>query len=138
MDFKLGMSNGSSTGLQLVDNDLVLITDYAESVGQRLFIRLKTQIGKWFINTNYGVDYFGSIFGKNRSKVLVDSIIKNEILKDRNVDYIDSFSSNISSQRIYSCSFKLKLFDLDELSTFKILTTEYGFAIITDGKVIFV
>lgn len=138
MDIKLITENGSSSGLQLLNGDLVLISDYHESVAQRLFIRLKTQIGKWFLNIEYGIDFFGSIFGKNRSKVLVDSIIKNEILKDVNVEYIDSFSSNISNQRIYSCEFKIKLFNLNELSTFKILTTEYGFAILTNGNVILV
>lgn len=129
MDIKL--TNGR---LNLVGGDFLLTESYEVSVAQRIQIRLKTTLGKWFLDTQYGVDYFGEVFGKNRVKTRVDNIIINEIEKDVNVLSVKSFNSNIDKKtRRYSAEFKVKLRNAPTKKVFKILTDGSGFSITTEN-----
>lgn len=47
------------------------------------------------MDSTLGVDYFGKILGKGRSKVAVDSIFQGEILKEKDVLQITKFNSSI-------------------------------------------
>ena len=83
MDILLG------TGLTLTSkNDIALTTSYAQSVSQRLTIRLKTFINEWMLDLNYGVDWLNSVFGKGRSKSAIDAIIRNTINQEPEVEMI--------------------------------------------------
>ena len=129
MDIKL--TNGR---LNLVGGDFLLTESYEVSVAQRIQIRLKTTLGKWFLDTQYGVDYFCEVFGKNRVKTRVDNIIINEIEKDVNVLSVKSFNSNIDKKtRRYSAEFKVKLRNAPTEKFFKILTDGSGFSITTEN-----
>jgi len=115
--------------------DLLLTSDHLESVGQRLYIRLKSTYGKWFLNTEYGVDWFGKIFGKVKNKTRIDMLLKDEILKEGYVEKIESFKSSISpTTRAYSCTFKVKITNISTVQEFKIITTQNGFSLLTDNN----
>lgn len=130
MDYKL--VNGK---LNLVGGDIQLTTDYFDSVAQRLYIRLKSNYGKWFLDTTYGVDYYGKVFGKVRNKTRIDLLIKDEILKEENVVRIARFISNIdNATRNYSCDFKVLLVGIETEAQYRIITTQNGFAILTDSS----
>ena len=101
MDIRL-----TPTGLDFT-TDLSLTESRVEKVAQRLYVRFKTQLGTWFFNTDYGVDYLGSILGKGRTKLSIDAIIRSEILKEVFVDSILSFESSISDRK-YTCRFTVK------------------------------
>ena len=129
MDLKL--DNGS---LVFSGGDLKLTTTYEESVAQRLFIRFKTTLGKWFLNIDYGVDYFGSVFGKNVSKNKVDMIVREQILKEPKVERITSFQSIIDrATRKYVCRFTVKAVGLDREQTYQIVTTQNGLSLLTEN-----
>lgn len=129
MDYKL--TNGK---LSLVGGDLQLTTDYFDSVAQRLYIRLKSNYGKWFLDTTYGVDYYGKIFGKVRNKTRIDLLIKDEILKDSNVVRITRFISTIDNRtRNYSCDFTVQLVGIAAETQYRIITTQNGFALLTQN-----
>jgi hypothetical protein len=83
------------------------ITQLAE---QRLLDRLQVWRGEWFINQGYGTPYRQSILKKGVTKGLIDAAIISEINKERYVDSISSFTSQIDkANRNYSCSFKVKV-----------------------------
>ena len=129
MDLKL---NGTS--LEFSGGDLKLTTTYEESVAQRLLIRFKTTLGKWFLNIEYGVDYFGSIFGKGVSKNKVDMLIREQIIKEPKVEKITSFQSVIDrNTRKYICNFTVKIVALDQVQSYQIVTTQNGLSLLTEN-----
>lgn len=83
------------------------ITYFAQDVvAQRLRIRLRTFLGEWFINTDYGLPYFERILKKGVSKTTVDNIFREHILSEPGVIQIESFTSNFDAgSRMYSCNF---------------------------------
>jgi len=130
MDIKL--TNGKTT---FTGSDFILTSDYLESVGQRIYIRLKSTFGKWFLDTEYGVDWFGKIFGKVKNKNRIDLILKSTIKKEPLVEDITYFKSEIDPMtRVYSCVFKAKIVNLVNEVEYKIITTNNGFAILTNDK----
>lgn len=129
MDYKL--LDGKLT---LVGGDILLTSDYLDSVAQRLYIRLKSNFGKWFLDTTYGVDYYGKVFGKVGNKTRIDLLIKDEIVKEQNVVRITRFQSNIDNRtRTYSCTFTVLLVGIDIEAQYRIITTQNGFAILTQN-----
>lgn len=80
-----------------------------DNVAQRLKITLQTFLGEWFLDTNVGVPYFESIFGKVVNKGSVDLILQNKILADAGVIEMVSFSSSVdTATRVYSMTFSVR------------------------------
>ena len=91
------------------DNTTVTVTgSSAESVAQRLTVKLNTFLGEWFLNTTTGVPYYQQIFGKVRSKAAIDIIFQQQISSEPGVLEITDFFSDISSGRTYSLSFRVR------------------------------
>lgn len=80
----------------------------ADALKQRLKIKFLTFKGEWFLNTNYGTPYFQQVFGKGRSKGVIDLLFRGLILEDKDVANILEFDSKLSSSRVYSLSFRVK------------------------------
>jgi len=81
----------------------------AETVGQRLKIRLLTFYGEWFINTVYGVPYFSRLLGqKQTSKAAADLIFQQQILLEEGVKEIVTFNSTFVNRK-YSLSFSVRV-----------------------------
>lgn len=128
MDIKL--TNGK---LSLVNGDISLTDSYVDSVAQRIYVRLKTTYGKWFLNIDYGIDYFGKIFGKAVNKTKVDLHITNEIRKDVEVEQLVSYKSIVDSRtRKYSAEFKIKAKGISDVLTYRVITTSNGLALLTE------
>ena len=104
MDIKLD-ENGN---VSFSNGESDVTTIGAEDLAQRLYIRLNTFQGEWFMDNTLGVDYWNRVFGKNRNKRIIDSVIQDEIFKEKDVLQITEYSSSITSQREYSCSFKVR------------------------------
>lgn len=105
MDLKLGDGHD----LKFVDNDLVLTTTESESLAQRLTIKLLTFEGEWYLDSEEGIPYFQSIFGKNRSKESVDAIFKKAITEEPEVEALLSYQSDIDDlARVFSVSFTVR------------------------------
>lgn len=91
-----------------VNGQSEVVTDSAGVVAQRLRILLRTFLGEWVFNTAYGVPYWQRILGKKISKVAVDRIMQEQILSERGVLEIVSFSSELSRTREYSMQFRVR------------------------------
>lgn len=130
MDIKLTESGR----LSIVNGNLELTKDRAESLAQRLQIRFKTYQGSWFLNTAFGINWFRDVLGKGKTKLSVDVLIQNEILKDDLVANITYFKSQISSSYVYSCLFKVKMVNSETTKIIKLLTTESGLVLMVGDR----
>ena len=93
--------------------------DKVDVVIQRLYIRLRTYFGEWFINVGYGVPYLERILGHKTKKSNIDMIMQEQILAESGVAQILSFSSTMDNpNRIYSCNFRVKTEDGEESGSF--------------------
>lgn len=90
---------------------------FTQTVAQRLFIRLRTNLSEWFINTAYGIPYLQlrgvpsttqTILGKKASKESVDLIFQQNILAENGVKEITSFNSTFTNRQ-YSMTFTVKV-----------------------------
>lgn len=88
---------------------------YTQTVQQRLYIRLRTFLGEWFLNTAYGVPYWQRILGKKITKSETDRIFQEQILSDVGVAEILSFKSSFVN-RVYSLSFTARCRNGETLS----------------------
>lgn len=80
------------------------------TVRQRLYIKLRTFRGEWFISTEYGVPYWQSILGKKVSKGSLDLIFQTAILEENGVKQITSFESTFQNRQ-YTLKFSVKVVD---------------------------
>lgn len=111
MDLKVDMNPDSPSfgDLVFINGQSPVQTGQGDDVAQRLFIKLRTFKGEWFLNTETGVPYFQSIFGKNRSKSSVDMIFQEQIMSERGVLEITEFNSLLdNARRTYSLSFRVR------------------------------
>ena len=110
MDIKLDNDPLSPTfGDVVYDNTQVTVTrNLAESVAQKLTIKLNTFLSEWFLNNEIGVPYYQQIFGKVKSKSSIDIIFQQQILAEPDVIEITEFNSSIGSGRTYSISFRVR------------------------------
>lgn len=98
------------------DNSSLTVTQsQAQSVAQKLQIKLQTFLGEWFLNTDHGVPYYQQIFGKVRSKAAIDLIFQQQISSEPYVAEIVSFESEIVPDRTYSLSFRVRT-TLDQIT----------------------
>lgn len=111
--------------LVLVDGDFKIITTQQEQLMQRLFIRLKTFSRDLFWNPSYGIDYLNKVYGINRNKNTVDSLLLNEIQKEDMVESITWLGSEVQNYK-YGCKFSVKLLSTYIPVTFYTLITENG------------
>lgn len=118
--------------LVLEGGDIKLIDSQEDLLAQRLFVRFKTFYKELFWNRSFGIDYINNVFGRARPKTSVDTIIKDEILKEPMVSDILSFSSSVSNY-YYSCSFSVQLKSQETIVNFFILQNENGLALTTEN-----
>lgn len=104
IDIKLDGSHD----ILFVNGAASMTTELGETLAQRLTIMLKTFMGEWFLNTEYGVPYYQSILGRKGGKDVVDGIFKRLIGDDAEVQSILEFESSLDSQRRYSMTFRVK------------------------------
>lgn len=125
MDILLGKD-----GKVVLDGLQLRITgDLPDKVSQRLFIRLKSNKGYWFMDKTYGVDWVNMIFGKRKKKGAIDTILQNEIYKDKYVLDIVTWRSEVTG-RGYQCEFSVKIStEQDSLLTIRLMANEFGFVI---------
>lgn len=131
MDIKFDSDNK----LLFINGDFVRTVDHLDSVAQSISVRLKTTLGKWFWDENYGVDWFGKVFGKSPNKTRIDLLLQDTINKEKYVERITQFTSNIeSTTRTYHCEFKAKIAGITKVETFYVITDQNGFLITTDSN----
>ncbi len=93
--------------LAVVDFDLALVEGAAQ-VGQRLKTRLKSFLGEWFLDTDFGVPYFQEILKKGPDLNRVIAVIQEQILADAEVLEITDFQTTYDNgARAFSYRFRV-------------------------------
>ena len=121
----------------LLDGSGFTVTDtLQEKVAQRLFVRFNTHINTWMLNLDYGVDWFGSVFGKGRSKSAVDALLTQMILAEPYVTSLSSFSSKLVG-RTYSLTFSVRVVSpvATEPVVFTLLLNEDGVQLTNEDSI---
>jgi hypothetical protein len=102
MDLKL---DGLTNDLQLQAGRLATVTATAEKA-QRIRSRLLTVKGSWFLDTNYGLDYFGVIWVKTTPLAIkVAHVIETILLASDDGDQVTRFDIDFdTANRVLSGS----------------------------------
>ena len=112
--------------------DIAIINTSVDDLMQRLYLRFKTFKRDLMWNTGYGIDYLNDVFGINKSQIVVDTIIKEEIRKEPMVASITFFESQLVNYT-YACKFSVYLKEEQKTVTYYILTNENGLDITNEN-----
>lgn len=84
--------------LEIVNYNLVIV-EGIDRVRQHLRTRLWFFKGEWFLDTTFGVDYYGSILIKNPNLTTIASIIKATILDTLDVNQLLEYTQEYDAVR---------------------------------------
>ena len=112
--------------------DIAIINNPVDDLMQRLYLRFKTFKRDLMWNTGYGIDYLNDVFGINKSQIVVDTIIKEEIRKEPMVSSITFFESQLVNYT-YASKFTVSLKEEQKTVTYYILTNENGLDITNEN-----
>lgn len=112
--------------------DIAIINNPVDDLMQRLYLRFKTFKRDLMWNTGYGIDYLNDVFGINKSQIVVDTIIKEEIRKEPMISSITFFESQLVNYT-YACKFTVSLKEEQKTVTYYILTNENGLDITNEN-----
>ena len=134
MDIFFNPNNQDIDFVDLGNNevDIAIINNPVDDLMQRLYLRFKTFKRDLMWNTGYGIDYLNDVFGINKSQIVVDTIIKEEIRKEPMVASITFFESQLVNYT-YACKFTVSLKEEQKTVTYYILTNENGLDITNEN-----
>lgn len=106
----LWIREGRSHDLVFKNGDCPVTTDRVDSITQKLYIRLRTFKGEWFLAEGYGVPWLENILGHKVKKTTVDMVIINTIMNVDGVKKLISFDSSFDNpRREYECRFVVQV-----------------------------
>lgn len=109
MDLLMKRDGVDSMDLVFINGETPTTGGYLDALVQRLYIRLRTFFGDWYLNVEYGVPYLERILGHKVKKSTVDAIIQEQIMLERGVKQIMNFKSSLDPiSREYVCEFRVK------------------------------
>jgi hypothetical protein len=76
---------------------LVMATDN-EAIGQHVKQRLLFYRGEWFLDTLAGTPWFQNVFVRPHNQMVIESVIKREILDTPGIAELTSFQINIDER----------------------------------------
>lgn len=92
--------------IDITENKLSLTTGL-KAIEQRLSQRLRLFLGEWFLDQTRGVPWIQQVFKKNPNPVVVDAVIKREILAEPQVTELQTFSLDLdTATRILTVTFR--------------------------------
>ena len=112
--------------------DIAIINTSVDDLMQRLYLRFKTFKRDLMWNTGYGIDYLNDVFGINKSQIVVDTVVKEEIRKEPMISSITFFESQLVNYT-YACKFTVSLKEEQKTVTYYILTNENGLDITNEN-----
>ena len=70
--------NGTDITIDVFGN--LSLVEYQNAVKQRLYLRLNSQKGEWFLNTQFGIDWRGRVLVRRPDLTEISALIRAEIL----------------------------------------------------------
>lgn len=106
----------------LIQNGLFQkVTSTNDNIIQRVTTRLNRYVGEWFLDTSKGIDYFGIVFIHSPDLVVIEALMKNEILQEEGIVEIVSFELDFNrALRKLSVTFTARFEDGTIVSDIKI------------------
>ena len=104
MDIKLDRT----TNDLLLDNntDIKLTDNAADSLGQRLYIKIKIFTNTYFLDMDFGIPYYDQVFVKGATKRLIDAVFKKAIFDTPTVGSVLNYRSKFDrKERTYEPQF---------------------------------
>lgn len=94
------------------DNTDLFLTSGQVAIVQHLKQRLQTFLGEWFLDNRIGVPYFEHILKKDYDPVIIDTVLKSEIVNTPGVLELTSFDLDINANtRLLTLTFEAKSTD---------------------------
>ena len=98
--------DGAVHDLVFINGECPTTDGRSDSVAQRLYIRLRTFKGEWFLAEGYGVPWLENVLGHKVKKSTVDMVVMDAIMSVEGVKRIISFESSFDNpKREYECKF---------------------------------
>ena len=108
MDILMHRKGSNTMDIVFENRNCPMTLNKVDAVAQRIYIRLRTLMGDWYLNVGYGVPWLERVLGHKVKKSTVDMIIQEQILLDNEVTSISEFSSSLDRERrAYECRFKV-------------------------------
>ena len=96
-----------STGDLFLDEIDLVLNSGQEAIQQHMSQRLRTFVGEWFLNLTVGVPYYQQILVKNPDPVIVDSVLKKEIIDTPGTKRLLDFDLDVdTTSRLLTLAFK--------------------------------
>lgn len=92
--------------IDLTTSDFQL-TLSADAIKQHLKQRLNTFANEFFLDSRVGIPYFEHILVKNPDPIIIDSLLKKEIINTPGVLELPEFSLDLTDTRQLDISFKV-------------------------------
>ena len=100
---------GTDGDLTLTDGGDLFLTTGQESIVQHLTQRLQTFLEEWFLDSRIGVPYLQHILKKNYDPIIIDTVLKSEIINTPGILELTSFDLDIdASTRLMTLTFEAK------------------------------
>lgn len=123
-----------------ISNKNIVLVNGVDNVEQQIRTTLKTELGEWFLNTNFGLPYFSSttqlndnnnpgILGGKSSAAEIQSQILLAILQVPGVISVDKFlisEQNESRTVFINVDVVAELFDANGISTQEVINISLG------------
>ena len=77
-----------------------------DALKQAVEIALKFFLGEWFVNETIGVDYHGTVFGKNPNMPAIREMLRRQILSVPKVTDVLSLTTELDAERELTGTFK--------------------------------
>ena len=88
----------------------------AESVAQKLRVRLRLFRGEWFMDTSVGVPYYTDVLGRHPLSA-VEALLRQAIVTCPGVKTLESFTFAVNPDRTATLTFGVRAVDAGELVT---------------------
>jgi len=92
MNFSLAINTDLLVDYSIGEDGRLVLTVDADTIVDRLRVRLKTWLGDWYLDTERGIGYKNRILGKSIGGSEISAIIRREILLESGVQRINSFA----------------------------------------------
>lgn len=100
------------TGDILVTDNRLTLTEGLEAIRQHLWVKLQIFLGEWFLDNEIGVPWFRDVLIKNPSFVVVQQVLKDQILTTQGVLELLEFDFELNTTtRVATLNFKARCDD---------------------------
>lgn len=109
------MLNANYNDIVLKNFDLVLTQDVNATL-QRINVALKLFFGEWFLDPEFGIDYYGEVLVKNPDLLAIEALLVEQISQIPLVSGVNGLEFNFdSAERVLTVTTDIQVNDASEV-----------------------